>query len=179
MGRYIDDILQPGEKVLYSTNAHWIFYWPAIVAWIVALALFDRALRTGAPARHTHCGMPTSRCRAAVSILSFRRRTWPTPAIRRFSEYPCRAAPSSAVARAPSQSHLSRWAMPPPSLPCRPSRRSVKWSNPVLKPPGVPAHPLPVIPRVSYPVVRRTSGRSRSRCPFTIGAALWGTQSGA
>ena len=37
MGRYIDDILQPGEKVLYSTNAHWIFYWPAIAAWIVAL----------------------------------------------------------------------------------------------------------------------------------------------
>jgi uncharacterized membrane protein YdbT with pleckstrin-like domain len=36
MGRYIDDILQPGEKVLYSTNAHWIFYWPAIAAWIVA-----------------------------------------------------------------------------------------------------------------------------------------------
>jgi uncharacterized membrane protein YdbT with pleckstrin-like domain len=39
MGRYIDDILQPGEKVLYSTNAHWIFYLPAIVAWIVVLAL--------------------------------------------------------------------------------------------------------------------------------------------
>jgi len=38
MGRYIDDILQPNERVLYSTNAHWIFYWPAIVAWIVALA---------------------------------------------------------------------------------------------------------------------------------------------
>jgi uncharacterized membrane protein YdbT with pleckstrin-like domain len=38
MGRYIDDILQPNEKVLYSTNAHWIFYWPAIVAWIVAIA---------------------------------------------------------------------------------------------------------------------------------------------
>ena len=40
MGRYIDDILQPGEKVLYSTNAHWIFYLPAIAAWIVALFLF-------------------------------------------------------------------------------------------------------------------------------------------
>ena len=40
MGRYIDDILQPGEKVLYSTNAHWIFYWPAIVAWLVAIAFF-------------------------------------------------------------------------------------------------------------------------------------------
>ena len=38
MGRYIDDILQPGEKVLYSTNAHWIFYLPAITAWLVALA---------------------------------------------------------------------------------------------------------------------------------------------
>ena len=37
MGRYIDDILQPGEKVLYSTTAHWIFYLPAFGAWIVAL----------------------------------------------------------------------------------------------------------------------------------------------
>src|SRR6201991_2183058 len=37
MGRYIDDILQPGEKVLYSTNAHWVFYLPAIVAWLVAV----------------------------------------------------------------------------------------------------------------------------------------------
>jgi uncharacterized membrane protein YdbT with pleckstrin-like domain len=39
MGRYIDDILQPGEKVLYSTNAHWIFYFPAIVAWIAVVVL--------------------------------------------------------------------------------------------------------------------------------------------
>lgn len=39
MGRYIDEILQPGEKVLYSTNAHWIFYWPAVIAWVAALAL--------------------------------------------------------------------------------------------------------------------------------------------
>ncbi|MEO6841444.1 MAG: PH domain-containing protein [Bradyrhizobium sp.] len=37
MGRYIDDILQPGEKVLYSTNAHWIFYLPAIGAGMVAI----------------------------------------------------------------------------------------------------------------------------------------------
>ena len=37
MARYIDNILQPGEKVLYSTNAHWIFYLPAIAAWILAL----------------------------------------------------------------------------------------------------------------------------------------------
>ncbi|UPK03858.1 PH domain-containing protein [Bradyrhizobium sp. 170] len=38
MGRYIDDILQPGEKVLYSTNAHWIFFLSAIVGWVVAIA---------------------------------------------------------------------------------------------------------------------------------------------
>ena len=40
MARYIDEILQPGERVLYSTNAHWIFYFPAILAWIVAIILF-------------------------------------------------------------------------------------------------------------------------------------------
>ena len=40
MGRYIDDILQPGEKVLYSTNAHWIYFLPAIVGWGVAIAIF-------------------------------------------------------------------------------------------------------------------------------------------
>jgi membrane protein YdbS with pleckstrin-like domain len=39
MGRYIDDILQPGEKVLYSTNVHWIFFLTAIVAWILAVVL--------------------------------------------------------------------------------------------------------------------------------------------
>jgi uncharacterized membrane protein YdbT with pleckstrin-like domain len=46
MRRYIDDILQPGEKVLYSTNAHWIFYWPAITAWIVAVVLFFESRAT-------------------------------------------------------------------------------------------------------------------------------------
>ena len=39
MARYIDEILQPGEKVLYSTNAHWMFYLPAMAAWILALIL--------------------------------------------------------------------------------------------------------------------------------------------
>ena len=38
MGRYIDEILQPGERVLYSTNEHWMFFLPAIAAWIVAVA---------------------------------------------------------------------------------------------------------------------------------------------
>ncbi|HVV42776.1 MAG TPA: PH domain-containing protein [Nitrobacter sp.] len=39
MGRYIEDILQPGEKVLYSTSVHWIFYLPGIAGWIVAVVL--------------------------------------------------------------------------------------------------------------------------------------------
>ncbi|WFU45304.1 PH domain-containing protein [Bradyrhizobium sp. CB82] len=46
MARYIDEILQPGEKVLYSTNAHWIFYFPAIVGWIVALVLLLMSRQT-------------------------------------------------------------------------------------------------------------------------------------
>ncbi len=53
MGRYIDDILQPGEKVLYSTNAHWVFYVPAIAAWIVALALYIFSRGTVAPGLET------------------------------------------------------------------------------------------------------------------------------
>jgi membrane protein YdbS with pleckstrin-like domain len=52
MGRYIDEILQPGERVLYSTNAHWIFFLPAIALWIVAIALLVLAymVPAGAPA---------------------------------------------------------------------------------------------------------------------------------
>jgi len=46
MARYIDEILQPGETVRYSTNAHWIFYFPAISAWIVALILFILSRQT-------------------------------------------------------------------------------------------------------------------------------------
>jgi uncharacterized membrane protein YdbT with pleckstrin-like domain len=48
MGRYIEEILQPGERLLYSTNAHWIFYLPAILAWIavVILLVLSRATTT-------------------------------------------------------------------------------------------------------------------------------------
>jgi uncharacterized membrane protein YdbT with pleckstrin-like domain len=36
MGRYIDDILQPGEKVLYSTTIHGIIYVPGLLCLAVA-----------------------------------------------------------------------------------------------------------------------------------------------
>src|SRR5213082_3513589 len=39
MGRYIAEIRTSREKVLYSTNAHWVFYMPGIGAWIAALVL--------------------------------------------------------------------------------------------------------------------------------------------
>jgi uncharacterized membrane protein YdbT with pleckstrin-like domain len=40
MGRYIDQILQPGERLLYSTTLHAIVYLPAILLWLVALGAF-------------------------------------------------------------------------------------------------------------------------------------------
>jgi len=44
MGRYIEEILQPGEKVLYSTNEHWMFFLPAIAAGVM-VAVFLVAWR--------------------------------------------------------------------------------------------------------------------------------------
>lgn len=43
MGRYIDEILQPDEKVLFTTRIHWIVYLPAVLAWIAAVAFFALA----------------------------------------------------------------------------------------------------------------------------------------
>jgi uncharacterized membrane protein YdbT with pleckstrin-like domain len=39
MGRYIDDILQPGEKLLYTSNLHWVIYARAMLAWIIGVVL--------------------------------------------------------------------------------------------------------------------------------------------
>jgi uncharacterized membrane protein YdbT with pleckstrin-like domain len=63
MGRYIDAILQPGEKVLYSTNAHWIFYLPAIATWIVVAILFIASGLVVVP-------VLTLLCWAAAAILA-------------------------------------------------------------------------------------------------------------
>jgi len=58
MGRYIDDILQPGEKVLYSTNAHWIFFLPAMAGWAVAIVflVLSRMVATDTPMLSTFLG---------------------------------------------------------------------------------------------------------------------------
>ena len=72
MGRYIDEILQPGEKVLYSTNAHWIFYLPAIAAWIVALVLAAAAVVVPPEAL---VGLPAAAVIAVVALY-FTIRGW-------------------------------------------------------------------------------------------------------
>lgn len=40
MGRYIDNILQPGERVLYSTTIHGIIYLPGVLCLAAAAACF-------------------------------------------------------------------------------------------------------------------------------------------
>lgn len=37
MGRYVEEILQPGEKLLYSTTIHWIVYVPGALSLAVAI----------------------------------------------------------------------------------------------------------------------------------------------
>ena len=76
MGRYIDDILQPGEKVLYSTNAHWIFYLPAMVCWIVALALLILSLTVAAGIPALDLAGLASASVIAIAALYFTIRGW-------------------------------------------------------------------------------------------------------
>jgi len=76
MGRYIDEILQPGEKVLYSTNAHWVFYFPAIVAWIVALALLILSLTVAAGVPSLVLGCWAVAAVAAIAALYWTIKGW-------------------------------------------------------------------------------------------------------
>lgn len=39
MGRYIEEIIQPGERLLYSTTIHWIVYLRGLVALAAALVM--------------------------------------------------------------------------------------------------------------------------------------------
>jgi uncharacterized membrane protein YdbT with pleckstrin-like domain len=74
MGRYIDDILQPGEKVLYSTNAHWVFYLPAIGAWMAALVLLILSWSTTIPGLILLC--LSASAVSALAALYWTARAW-------------------------------------------------------------------------------------------------------
>jgi len=69
MGRYIDEILQPGEKVLYSTNAHWMFFLPAIAAWIVAVVFLVLS-------RMIVGDMPVLLCLSASAVMAIAALYW-------------------------------------------------------------------------------------------------------
>ena len=45
--RYIERILQPGERVVYTGRIHWIIYLPAGLMMVVALAALSRAGAAG------------------------------------------------------------------------------------------------------------------------------------
>jgi uncharacterized membrane protein YdbT with pleckstrin-like domain len=55
MRRYVDKILQPGEWVVYSTNAHWMFFLPAIAAWVVAIVFLVASRMIGVDALMLIC----------------------------------------------------------------------------------------------------------------------------
>jgi uncharacterized membrane protein YdbT with pleckstrin-like domain len=39
-GHYVDEVLQPGERVLYRASLHWIIYWQGALLWAFAAALY-------------------------------------------------------------------------------------------------------------------------------------------
>jgi uncharacterized membrane protein YdbT with pleckstrin-like domain len=47
--RYIEQILQPGERLVYSTTKHWVIYLPGLALLIIALLL---TLSSGGPFLH-------------------------------------------------------------------------------------------------------------------------------
>src|SRR5215831_1914581 len=37
--KYIDEVLQPGEKIVFSSTLSWAVYFPSILLWLIALLL--------------------------------------------------------------------------------------------------------------------------------------------
>ena len=74
MGRYINEILQPGERVLYSTTLHSIIYLPAILAWLVAIGCF--VLERGAGSPGANLVWLTLAAVAALAALYWTVRAW-------------------------------------------------------------------------------------------------------
>ncbi|MGH6791032.1 MAG: PH domain-containing protein [Pseudolabrys sp.] len=60
--RYIDHILQPGEKVMYSTTIHWIVYLPGIAMLAIAAAV-------AVPSHSAPVLLPIAAVSALVALL--------------------------------------------------------------------------------------------------------------
>ncbi|HVV79041.1 MAG TPA: PH domain-containing protein [Pseudolabrys sp.] len=40
MARYIHEILQPDEKIVFTTTIHWMIYLPGVLLWIAAIGIY-------------------------------------------------------------------------------------------------------------------------------------------
>jgi uncharacterized membrane protein YdbT with pleckstrin-like domain len=40
MARYINEILQPDEKIVFTTTIHWMVYLPGVLMWIVTAIIY-------------------------------------------------------------------------------------------------------------------------------------------
>jgi len=75
--RYIERILQPGEKLLYSGTIHWVIYGPAIVFALIALALLT-LVKPGSTGFAWLLGSIAFWLAAAVTFASAWFRRWTT-----------------------------------------------------------------------------------------------------
>jgi len=75
--RYIEGILQPGEKVVYAGRIHWVIYLPSMIMLVLALAALTQAGqgRTGMSWSVAAIGFAAA---AAVMFLSAWFRRWTT-----------------------------------------------------------------------------------------------------
>ena len=67
--RYIEQILQPGEKLLYSGTIHWVIYGPAIIFSVIALALLNALAFRRRWRLVGDVSLPRARLMAALSIV--------------------------------------------------------------------------------------------------------------
>jgi uncharacterized membrane protein YdbT with pleckstrin-like domain len=64
--KYIDQVLQPGEKIVFSSTLSWAVYFPSIVLWLVAVVL----LIAGAALQPSSVWLWTSLAAATLAALS-------------------------------------------------------------------------------------------------------------
>jgi uncharacterized membrane protein YdbT with pleckstrin-like domain len=75
--RYIERILQPGEKLLYTGTLHWVVYVPAIVLAVIAIALLTQ-VRQGSTGEAWLAGSVVLWLAAGVFFFSAWFRRWTT-----------------------------------------------------------------------------------------------------
>jgi uncharacterized membrane protein YdbT with pleckstrin-like domain len=75
--RYIERILQPGERLLYSGTIHWVVYTPAIVFSLIAVALLTQ-VKQGSAGTAWLLGSVALWLAAGVAFFSAWFRRWTT-----------------------------------------------------------------------------------------------------